>query len=294
MSTMKNLEEDRNFFAKEVARKICNGQKMNAVILTTGSMGSGKSWSMLELAHLISIEIAKIKGDKPEDHFNFNENIGIMTMDEIEAVFEKMDKTMYSVFIIDDAGATFNSRRFSSDANVAQNDRLQTMRPMCNVVIYTTPQAFLIDKVLRWLATYVIYMKKPARHIGMNVADIRAITTYPGKAKPYESFLQNHRGEKYVEHLIAAPPVEWQEAYETRRAIAQQKLTDKSRETIEKGMEKNKPKESKKDFIIRLNQEYKDGKFPGLDSFKQVCVANKVNYASARTVLSNVNLTPEE
>ncbi len=115
-------EEDINFFAKEIARKVCSANKQNAVIMTTGAMGSGKSWTMLELARLISIYIAERLGGKPEQYFNITDNLGIMTMDEISAVYEHMDKNHHCVYIIDDAGATFkkyNSNKVYFDVIVA-------------------------------------------------------------------------------------------------------------------------------------------------------------------------------
>ena len=65
-------------------------------------MGTGKSWTMLELARLISFYISQHLGGKPEDYFNMNDNLGIMVMDEIAKVYEHMDTHSHQVYIIDD------------------------------------------------------------------------------------------------------------------------------------------------------------------------------------------------
>ena len=142
------------------------------------------------------------------------------------------------------AGATFNSRRFSSDNNIAQNDRIQTMRPHSNVCIFTTPQKSLMDKVVRNLTGYMIFMKDPMYEIGMTTCDIRRIQVdlASDKEKVYRKYLQNHRGDKIKLHMYPAPPKEWTDEYDIRRAIAEKKLADKSRETVEKANEMKKPK----------------------------------------------------
>ncbi len=66
-------------------------------------MGSGKSWTMLELARLISIYIAEKLGKKPTDYFNMTtDHLGIMVMDEISQVYEHMDIHHHCIYIIDD------------------------------------------------------------------------------------------------------------------------------------------------------------------------------------------------
>jgi hypothetical protein len=65
-------------------------------------MGSGKSYTMVELARLISIYVAQRLGDKPEDHFTIEDHVGIMVMDEIADVYEHMDNHHHQIYIIDD------------------------------------------------------------------------------------------------------------------------------------------------------------------------------------------------
>jgi hypothetical protein len=66
------------------------------------SMGTGKSYTALEIARLISIYIAERMGDKPEDHFTMENHVGIMVMDEIAKIYEHMDSHMRNIYIIDD------------------------------------------------------------------------------------------------------------------------------------------------------------------------------------------------
>ncbi len=156
------------------------------------------------------------------------------------------------------AGATFNSRRFSSDNNIAQNDRIQTMRPHSNVVIFTTPQKSLMDKVVRNLSGYMIFMKDPMFHIGMTTCDIRKIEVdlAGDKERVFRKYLQDHRGSKYKLHIFQAPPKEWTDQYDIRRAAAEKKLAEKSRETIAKANELKQPKEKKTDFYKQHVEKY--------------------------------------
>ena len=128
-----NEDLNINFFAKEIARKITGEHDQNAVILCIGAMGSGKSWTMLELARLISIYIAERLGGVPENYFNMKDNLGIMTMDEISAVYAHMDSHHHCVYIIDDAGATFikyNLNKVYFDAIVAVSQVIITSHKM--------------------------------------------------------------------------------------------------------------------------------------------------------------------
>ncbi len=272
-------EENINFFAKEIARKVCSANKQNAVIMTTGAMGTGKSWTMIELSRLISIYIAQRLGGKPTDYFNIDDNLGIMTMDEIAKVYEHMDTHHHCVYIIDDAGATFNSRRFSSDNNIAQNDRIQTMRPHSNVCIFTTPAKSLMDKVVRNLSGYMIFMKDPLFEMGMTCCDIRRIQVdlASDKEKVYRKYLQNHKGDKFKLHMFHAPPKEWTDAYDIRRAVAEKKLAEKSRETVEKANEVKAPKVKKTDLYKQHLAKFDAGEYGDI-SLRQSCIEEGLPY----------------
>ena len=285
-------EEDINFFAKEIARKVCSANKQNAVIMTTGAMGSGKSWTMIELARLISFYIAQKRGGKPTDYFNMStDHVGIMVMDEIAHVYEHMDAHDHCVYIIDDAGATFNSRRFTSDNNIAQNDRIQTMRPHSNVVIFTTPQKSLMDKVVRNLSGYMIFMKEPLYGIGMTCCDIRKIEIdlASDKEKVYRKYLQNHRGDKYKLHLFRAPPKEWTDQYDIRRAVAEKKLAEKARETIERTNQIKQPKMKKTDIYKEHLKKFKEGAFGNM-SLRQSCIENGLPYQSVLNMKAEADI----
>lgn len=291
MVLQKVNDEDINFFAKEISRKLCSANKQNAVIMTTGAMGSGKSWTMLELARLISIYIAERLGGVPENYFNMKDNLGIMTMDEISAVYAHMDSHHHCVYIIDDAGATFNSRRFTSDNNIAQNDRIQTMRPHSNCVIFTTPQKSLMDKVVRNLSGYMIFMRDPMYEIGMTCCDIRRIQIdlASDKEKVYRKYLQDHMGNKYKLHMFRAPPKAWTDEYDVRRAIAEKKLADKSRETIAKANEIRAPAAKKSDIYKQLIRDWYNGKYGDM-GLPQVCQENEHDYQQVIKQKKSVDL----
>lgn len=283
-------EQDINFFAKEVARKVSSSNKQNAIIMCTGSMGSGKSWTMLELSRLISMYIAQHIGGKPTDYFNIQEHVGIMVMDEISKVYEHMDSHHHCIYLIDDAGATFNSRRFTSDNNIAQNDRIQTMRPHSNVVIFTTPQKSLMDKVVRNLSTYMIFMKEPYFDKGITCCDIRKIDVdlASDREKVYRKYLQNHKGHKYKLHIFHSPPKEWTDEYEKRREIAEKKLSEKSRETVSQANESQK-KEKKSDIYKKHLRKFKEGAYGNI-SLRQSCIREGLPYQSVLNMRAEIDI----
>jgi len=254
-------------------------------------MGSGKSYTALELARLISIYIAERLGDKPEDHFTIESHVGIMIMDEIALIYEHMDNHMRNIYIIDDAGATFNARRFTSDANIAQNDRMQTMRPHSNVVIFTVPMKSLMDKVVRNLSGYMIFMKDPMFEIGMTCCDIRRIQIdlASDKEKVYRKYLQNHRGDKYKLHIFHKPPKIWTDQYDARRAAAEKKLAEKSREIVERANEVKKPKETKSEIYKKHLRKFKEGFYKDM-SLRQSCISEGLPYQSVLNAKAELDI----
>lgn len=287
-----NIEEqDINFFPKEIARKVCSANKQNAIIMISGQMGSGKSYTALELARLISIYISQKLKTKPEDHFTIENHVGIMVMDEIAKVYEHMDSNYRNIYIIDDAGATFNARRFTSDANIAQNDRMQTMRPHSNVVIFTVPMKSLMDKVVRNLSSYMIFMKEPMFEVNMTACDIRKIQIdlTSDKEKVYRKYLQNHKGDKYKLHLFHKPPEEWTKQYDDRRAVAEKKLAEKSREIVERSNEVRKPKEKKSDIYKKHLKKFREGFYKDM-SLRQSCISEGLPYQSVLNMRAEMDI----
>lgn len=253
-------ERDINFFPKEIVNKILSGYKQNINILITGPLGSSKSMTAIRIAVICSELIAKRCGGKKGDYFDINENMGIMNMEDIVRVYDKMSKTMHGVFIIDDASPAINSRRSFSEENIAQNSMLITQRPNENICIYTLPQKFLIDKVPRSLSGYIIYMKKSKFFKwGYSTADIRKIDFLPNKAEPNYPYLQNYLGEKIKLHLFHRPDQELVDIYNKRRQEAQDLLAKKSIETL-MNKEEMSPKVKKSDLYKQIYQEWSNWK----------------------------------
>jgi uridine kinase len=284
-------EEDINFFAKEIARKVCSANKQNAIIMISGQMGTGKSYTALELARLISIFISERLGNVPENYFNMEDNVGIMVMDEIAKVYEHMDTHHHCVYIIDDAGATFNARRFTSDANIAQNDRMQTMRPHSNVVIFTVPMKSLMDKVVRNLSSYMIFMKQPMFEVNMTVCDIRKIEVdlASDKERVFRKYLQNHRGDKYKRHIFKKPPQKWCDTYDARRSVAEKKLAEQSRATVERANESKQPKKKKSEIYKDHLRKFNEGAFGDM-SLRQSCIENGLPYQSVLNMKAELDI----
>ena len=280
MPVMEFKESDVNFFCKEIVKRILSGYKQNVNILITGSLGTGKSSTAIRMAIICSELIALREGGKREDYFDMNENIGIMNIEEVIKVYEKMSKTRHGVFIIDDASPIISSRKSFDKNNMAQNDMMITQRPNENIVIYTVPQKFLLDKVPRSLSGYMVYMKKPYFQYGYSCADIRKIDFVPNKNEPNYPYLQNHRREKIKLHLFKKPEQKYLDIYNERRQIAQDTLAAKSIETMLKKPEDEMPQKVKKGDLYRLiHKEFQEGKFGDM-SLKEVCRLKKIPYQS--------------
>ncbi|MDP3066565.1 MAG: ATP-binding protein, partial [Methanobacteriaceae archaeon] len=279
MPIMEIRERDINFFCKEIVKRILSGYKQNVNVLITGSLGVGKSSTALRIAIICSELIAEREGGKREDFFDINENMGIMNIEEVIKVYEKMSKTKHSVFIIDDASPIISSRKSFDKNNLAQNDMMITQRPNENIVIYTVPQKFLLDKVPRSLSGYIIYMKKSYFQYGYTSADIRKIDFLPHMKEPIYPFLQNHKGEKIKLHFFKNPEEYYIEIYNERRRIAQDALAAKSIETMLKKPDNEIPKTRKGDLYRQIYEEFKAGKF-GEMSLKEVCRLKKIPYQS--------------
>lgn len=283
MSVVKFEDELNNFFAKEVARKVCSPYKMNAVIMCNGAMGSGKSWTMMQLAIQISKEIAKRLGGKPEDYFNLENHVGIMLWDNLQKMYEHMDLHHHCVYICDDIGTVLNARKFTSTENISQNDRLQTCRPNSNVIIYTTPDKSLVDRVARILSGYQIQMLKPIRQSGLNVCEIKSIEVN-SMGNLYYPFLQTHKGEKIVQHFFRAPPKEMTDKYDQMRQEASDELNRRSLAKIKEANETKAPATSKKDIITNLYTMW--NLTDKSKTWKEICKENDLNYAYANKVVS--------
>ncbi len=279
MPIIETRERDINFFCKEVVNKILSDYKQNINFLLTGAMGTGKSMTAIQIAIICSELIAEKVGGKKEDYFDINTNLGVMNMEEVVQVYDKMSKTKHGVFIIDDASPIISARRFAGTSNQAQNDMIVTQRPNENICIYTTPQKFLIDKVPRSLSGYIGHMKKPLFRYGYSCVDIRKIDFIPSKAEPNYPYLQNSNGEKFKLHLFRKPEQSIIDIYNERRKIAQDALATKSIETLLQKPRELPQKTKKSDLYRQIYEEFKLGKFGDM-SLKEVCRLKKIPYQS--------------
>ena len=109
-------------------------QNKNWLAIITGETGSGKSYSALSMAKMISNKIHVV--------FNALEFMELLNSDKIEKG---------SVIIFDEAGVGMSAREWYSQQNKLLGSVLQTFRNMNLAVIFTTPDLSFIDVQARKL-----------------------------------------------------------------------------------------------------------------------------------------------
>jgi len=135
------------------------GSKHNqhCLMAIIGRTGSGKSSAAIQIAHETAKYMSSLNGHKPEYFFNID-HVAIITEDEIIRVMKGIKK--HGIYILDDIGVGWNSRKWQSKANVIMNNIIQTFRTWNNLLILTVPDDENIDKVPRNSLRYRIDMKE--------------------------------------------------------------------------------------------------------------------------------------
>jgi hypothetical protein len=270
-------DEDKDYIslAEFLADIITSPHNQHCVVRFVGSAGTGKSWAAVDLAVEVSKIVAERKGGDPEDYYNFNDNLAVMNKDDIKRVMT--NPKQYAIIHLDDVGVPVNARNYQDQYNIDFNDIIQTFRPNHNLVIMTMQAAFLIDKVPRTLAHIEIEMEASNFDEGFTVAKVQRIILKHKSGKIHYPFLVIN-GVRYVRHIFEKPDENLMAEYERIRATQLKKLNEPAPEIIVI------PQQTKKERIKELHRDWEAGVFGGM-TFKEVCIANKLNPAYARNVI---------
>lgn len=248
--TKKLAVSDPNFnLCKEIAQKITSKYNQHETAIVVGDKGTGKSWAGLRIAYDVSVEVAKIKGGKPEDYFTF-ENVAIITKDEVLRVL-KTRMGQYCVVIFDDIGVGWSNRDFATKFNKVMNGVYQTFRTRNVFLIMTVPDDSYIDKLPRLMLHYFIEVVDSYFHKGfveIKIKESKKLIHMNKNIYPYIS----RAGIRYPRHAVLTAPEFLTTPYEIARTKIEKESSDKGLaelEAMEIGEEQNISK--KKQDILR-------------------------------------------
>jgi len=181
-----------------------------------GKMGMGKSYAAMRIGEETARCVANIKGGKGTDYFN-PDNIAIMRLDSIIPIIEDLDNRKWNILLLDDIGAEYSARDFNKVINKNLNKIFQTCRDSNTMIILTMPDTFLIDKVVRNIAHYMIEMTEARHDQGVTIGKLfEIINQYKEGGKPFHHY-PIHNGVKYTRVVFKRASDEIIAGYDAKR-----------------------------------------------------------------------------
>jgi len=222
------------------------GSKHNqhCLMAIIGRTGSGKSSAALQIANETAKYMSKLNGHSPDYFFNID-HVAIISEDEIIRVMSGIKKQ--GIYILDDIGVGWNSRKWQSKANIVMNNIIQTFRTWNNLLILTVPDDENIDKVPRNSLRYRIDMKDTNFDMGYSLGAMQEmVRNYKTKKNifPYPKA----EGVKYVRVKFERPPDELADEYEKRRVAIQAKMQEDNIEQMKAVFAEGKEVETTEPF----------------------------------------------
>lgn len=235
-----SVESDQfETFAEHLAKRITGKHNKDVRLLVVGEPGSGKSRTLLYLAYRLSVEVAKIKGGKPEDYFTID-NVGVITAEDIIEKMQNLKK--HCIYILDDAGVAWDSRDFASRGNKNLNHVLQTCRTANAAILISVPDPKLIDVQVteRGLIQYWAEVSESLHDWGKNLVKIFRLKRLFRSGRML--YMHPRYGDyKIVRYESLNPPEELIEEYEYLRRTcagnAAKKYENTEKETRKKKLE---------------------------------------------------------
>lgn len=200
--------------AEIFAARITGRHKKDVLMLLVGERGSGKSYTLLQLATRCAEEIAKRQGGKPGDYFTFD-NVAVIQDEDLEN--RMMNLKRFNVYILDDAGVGWDSRAFATTMNRRLNHILQTCRTDNCVLLISVIDPFTIDKVPRTMVRYYAEIAEQLHDYGMNLVKVfrnKRLYREGKNITPHLKFGTRSTAKRWIS---IAPPDELMEAYDKVR-----------------------------------------------------------------------------
>lgn len=272
------------YMGKMLGDIIGSKHNQHCLMAIIGRTGSGKSSAAIQIAHETAKYMSTLNGHKPEYFFNID-HMAIISEDEIIRVMSNIKKN--GIYILDDIGVGWNSRKWQSKANIVMNNIIQTFRTWNNLLILTVPDDENIDKVPRNSLRYRIDMKDANFDMGYSLGSMQELKRdYKTKKNifPYPS----HDGSKFVRVMFNRPPDILADEYEKRREAIQAKMQADNIAQMKEVFNEQKtdePKISKKDRILEIDRDVKAGIYPSIkEGLKSNGLGDNLGYA--RNIIS--------
>lgn len=186
----KYYSESTILFIKTIAHRVYRYNK-NALIITCGASGSGKSYIDLELLRGVH---AYVHGEFPPDEevinrcfFKLKDFLAILNTEEMQ----NQKKSRGQMFISEEAGTQASNRTHQNIANRTYSYIVQTFRAKGMIIFFNVPSFNFIDSQVRKQLHYLIETK---------TIDVKRKTCI---AKPLE-LQYNSRMDKLYYHNITA------------------------------------------------------------------------------------------
>jgi len=226
--------------------RISSAHNQNAILIITGPMGMGKSNGAVNIATTTADYLAAKLGGERKDYFNIEDNVAIMKIGDIADIMRKLKK--YNIYILDDIGASYGARDFNDKVNKNFNKVIQTFRDTNTLLILTTPNQGLIDKVAREISHYQIEMIQAIHHKGISIGKLSEIKKlYTGKTI-YPFIVRD--GVKYSRCVFRRMEPEMALAYEAKRKKAAAEIAQESIDVM-MGTTPCKPRKEKPEPMYR-------------------------------------------
>lgn len=213
------------------ADQVCSRHNQDVRFLLVGRTGSGKSRSLLYLAWKTAQAIAKRKGGKWQDYFSMDNLIIGDAMGHLD-LFQGMKKR--NVYIFDDCGVALDSRAFATNFNRSVNHIFEVSRTDNCVLLFSAPDSFLVDKVIRTLMPWTGEISESYHSSGFNLCKIFSNERKFRMGKTFTRY-PRYGNCAVVRYIFKSPPDELVNEYELRRSAATKSVKDMA------GKEKEKP-----------------------------------------------------
>lgn len=237
------MTNDDFYVGKMIGDIIGSKHNQHVLMAIIGRTGTGKSSAALQIAHETAKYMSKLNGHRPDYYFNID-HVAIITEDEILRVMSNIKKN--GIYILDDIGVGWNSRKWQSKANIIMNNIIQTFRTWNNLLILTVPDDENIDKVPRNSLKFRVDMKEANFDMGYTLGAMQEFVRNYKLKKNYMPY-PKHEGVKYVRVMFNRPPDALINEYEKRRTSIQEQMQKDNIEQMkavfdeQKGLDKIEP-----------------------------------------------------
>lgn len=233
-----DCEDISKFFAKIMT----SPHNQHVIVRVNAKAGKGKSWLGESLSYGTACYVAEILGGQPEDYYNHSRDLGVISKSEVIRVMNT--QVPYGIKFLDDVAArALNARNYRDSDNIDLNALLTTFRPLHNLVVLTAQAGFMIDKIPRNLAHYVIEMQEAIFDYGITIVKCFEIEYDEGTNRVYSHYLRAS-GRAYKRHVCYAPPPHVTAAYEKERAIQLERINEAKEKVASK-----EPRDLKKQLV---------------------------------------------